>query len=94
MPGQACLYGGMANSKSPRWPCDPDKLSNLLSGGADGRKTESVYTEDGRDLAAVLLGRRGGLKGGHARAAALTPEQRREIAVKAARARWSRKNNE
>ena len=35
------------------------------------------------------LGRLGGLKGGKARAAKLTPERRREIAKKAAQARWS-----
>jgi hypothetical protein len=37
---------------------------------------------------AVALGRRGGKVGGKARAAALTAKERREIAVKAARARW------
>ena len=35
-------------------------------------------------------GRAGGLKGGNARAKRLTPEQRREIASAAARARWHR----
>jgi hypothetical protein len=40
---------------------------------------------------AASLGRLGGVKGGHARAASLTPKQRREIALKAARARWGRK---
>lgn len=35
-----------------------------------------------------VMGKRGGAKGGRARAAALTPERRREIAVKAGRARW------
>lgn len=43
---------------------------------------------DGKNPAAVELGRLGGLKGGPARAAKLTPEQRSEIARKAARARW------
>jgi hypothetical protein len=42
----------------------------------------------GKDPAAVALGRRGGLKGGQARAAKLSPEQRSAIAKKAARARW------
>jgi hypothetical protein len=37
---------------------------------------------------AVALGRLGGLKGGRARAERLTPEQRKEIAQKAARERW------
>lgn len=41
-----------------------------------------------RDPAAVELGRRGGLRGGPARAAKLSPERRSEIARKAARARW------
>jgi len=41
-----------------------------------------------KDRAAVTLGRRGGLKGGHARAAQLTPEQRSASARKAVRARW------
>ena len=41
-----------------------------------------------RDPAAVELGRKGGLKGGKARAASLIPEQRSEIAKKAAAKRW------
>ena len=42
-----------------------------------------------KNLAAVALGALGGRKGGPARAAALTPERRREIALKGARARWA-----
>lgn len=38
---------------------------------------------------AKALGHKGGLKGGRARADKLTPEQRKEIAKKGARARWS-----
>lgn len=41
-----------------------------------------------KDPAAVALGRRGGLKGGRARADKLSQEQRTEIAKKAAAARW------
>jgi len=37
---------------------------------------------------AAALGRKGGLKGGPARAAALTAKKRSEIAKKAAKARW------
>src|SRR5258708_5067392 len=40
--------------------------------------------------AAAALGRRGGLKGGPARAAVLSPAKRRAIAKKAAKSRWSR----
>lgn len=43
------------------------------------------------EMIAAEMGKRGGLKGGPARAAALSPEQRSKIARKAARARWSKK---
>lgn len=43
---------------------------------------------EGKNPHAVALGRLGGLKGGKARFEKLTPEQRREIAQKAAKARW------
>jgi hypothetical protein len=45
--------------------------------------------ENAKDPAAVALGRKGGLKGGPARAAKLTKAQLSESARKAARARWS-----
>ena len=44
-----------------------------------------------RQMAARILGRLGGLKGGKARAAKLTPERRKEIAEKAIAARWAKK---
>ena len=59
---------------------------------AEDRATGEGMPEDTRDPAAVELGRRGGLKGGKARAEKLTPEQRREIAQKAAAARWNRQD--
>ena len=45
---------------------------------------------EGKNPYAVALGRLGGLKGGKARMEKLTPEQRSEIAKKAAKARWSK----
>jgi hypothetical protein len=45
---------------------------------------------DGKDAAAVEKGRRGGLKGGAARAATMSPERRAEIARKGAKARWGK----
>lgn len=41
----------------------------------------------------AAAGRKGGTKGGAARAARLTPEERAEIARKAARARWKKKTD-
>lgn len=45
----------------------------------------------GKNPLAVALGRRGGLKGGKARAERLTPEEKHQSAVKAAKARWGSK---
>jgi hypothetical protein len=47
---------------------------------------------ESRNPHAAALGRLGGLKGGPARASALTPERRREIALKAARTRWRKRS--
>lgn len=55
--------------------------------------TGEALQDDGKDPAAVSLGRKGGLKGGKARAAKLTPEERSESAKKAAAVRWA-KNQE
>ena len=55
--------------------------------------TGEVPREDadaGKNPAAVALGRLGGLKGGKARAEALTPKQRTAAAKKAAAARWGK----
>lgn len=51
-------------------------------------------TVDGKNAYAVALGRRGGLKGGVARANKLTAKQRSEIARKAAQARWHSTSND
>ncbi len=47
-----------------------------------------------KNPAAVELGRRGGMKGGKARAAKMTAEERSESARKAAKARWAKKRRE
>lgn len=46
-----------------------------------------------KNQAAVALGRLGGLKGGKARAAKLSPAKRKAIAKKAAAARWKKNSN-
>jgi hypothetical protein len=76
-------------------PRDPAQLAKLMidiaSGEVEDREPESA--PDGKDPAAVSLGRRGGLKGGVARASKMAPERRVEIAAKAAKARWSKKKS-
>lgn len=51
-------------------------------------QVEMPKTDDGKDPAAVALGRKGGLKGGKARAEKLSAKRRAEIAKKAAKSRW------
>jgi hypothetical protein len=50
----------------------------------------TVTTRKKKNPAAVALGRKGGKKGGPARAAKLSPERRSESARKAVQARWAR----
>jgi len=78
----------MAETRKKR-PRDPIQLAKLIGDIATGQ-VEDVERDD-RSPAAVELGRRGGLKGGKARWANLTPEQRSEAASLAAQARWRKK---
>lgn len=68
-------------------------LNRLAKSIADQATTDEELQrkaiEEGKNPAAVLLGRLGGLKGGKARAQKLSAEERSEIAKKAAMIRWS-----
>lgn len=55
------------------------------------KKRPAKKAEKAKNPAAVALGRLGGLKGGPARKAKLSPEQLSESGRKAAQARWSKK---
>jgi hypothetical protein len=81
-------------TKHPKRPRDPNQLARYVVDLATGEKTDGAPPPDnrdsGKDLAAVSLGRRGGLKGGIARAAKLTADERKQIAQKAAAKRWNR----
>lgn len=79
----------MSDSTRLSRPRDPNQLAKLIADIATGEQVDRLVTDDGRDLAAVMMGRLGGLKGGTARRDALSPERRSEIAKKAAAARWS-----
>ena len=70
-------------------PTDVNALAASIVGDATGDEPDAP-PDDGKDPAAVELGRRGGLKGGPARAKKLSKKQRSEIAKKAAQARWSK----
>jgi hypothetical protein len=72
--------------RSRKRPVDPNELAKRLVDEATGEVEKFAPPE--KDPAAVSLGRRGGLKGGRARADKMTPEERSEAAKKAAAARW------
>ena len=63
---------------------------NILARSIVARATGEAPSDDGKNPAAVALGKLGGKKGGAARAAKLTPEQRADIARLAATARWKK----
>lgn len=65
-------------------PKDPNQFAKFIVDALSGDAPV-------RDPAAVSLGRKGGLKGGKARASALSPERRKEIAKGAAKKRWEKK---
>ncbi|MCU0913887.1 MAG: histone H1 [Planctomycetes bacterium] len=74
---------------------DINLLAKSIVDQATGQKSqEGPPVDEGKNPAAVYLGRLGGLKGGKARAEKLSAEQRKEIARKAAQTRWSTKVDE
>jgi len=73
-------------SRKKQGPKDPNETAFRIIQEATGQAPKPEPPT--KDPAAVELGRKGGLKGGKARAAKLSPAQRTEIAKKAAKARW------
>lgn len=82
------LVGMSDTPKAPKpyRPRDLNQLAKALVDEATGEAPEPQL--DTRDPNAVALGSKGWSKGGRARAAKLTSEQRKEIARKAAAKRW------
>jgi hypothetical protein len=77
--------------RSRKRPSDVNELGAWIVEQATSAEPESEDPYEGKNPAAVELGRKGGLKGGKARAAKMTPEERSEAARTAAKARWSSK---
>lgn len=71
-------------TKTPKRPADMNQLAKFIVDTAAGDGGEPAET------AKVVRARKAGSKGGPARARALTPEQRSEIAHIAAQARWKK----
>ncbi len=77
--------------RSRKRPTDPSQLGKYIvdaATGASDDEKDAVAESEGKNPAAVALGRLGGLKGGKARAKKLSSKRRAEIARRAARARW------
>jgi len=72
-------------------PSDINLLAAQIVEAATGPPEEPITIKPEKNPAAVALGRLGGLKGGKARANKLSSKKRKEIAQKAAQARWKKK---
>jgi hypothetical protein len=81
--GRGRPYRGVMPKRSRRSEPDANEIA--------ARIVDAATTSPGKDPIAVLLGRRGGVKGGKSRAEKLTPERRKEIARLGAAARWQKK---
>lgn len=86
MRDRSCYASDMSKPKRPR---DANQLAKAIVDLATGEADECQH-DDQEASGTVERARKGGLKGGKARAKALTPEQRAEIARAAATARWKR----
>lgn len=83
--------------RSTKRPRDPNALAFQVMLESTGQAPKYDPSQDTKPVDpsknphAVALGRLGGLKGGTARAAKLSPKKRSQIAAKAAKARWGKK---
>jgi hypothetical protein len=82
----AAVQTSVMPERSSKRPRDINALAKRIVDEAVGDAPKTT-----KDPLAVELGRRGGLKGGKARADSLSPERRVEIARRAAAARWGDK---
>jgi hypothetical protein len=77
----------MAKSKRPT---DINQRAKSIVDIATGESKDPILNSEGKNSAAVALGRLGGKKGGKARAESLSAKRRSEIAKAAAKARWGK----
>jgi hypothetical protein len=76
--------------RRPERPRDPNQLGRLIVGLSVGQEVERAPEPENP---ATEFARKGGLKGGNARAATLSPEKRRAIAREAAKKRWGKEGD-
>lgn len=80
----------MDKKKTKKRSSDINILASQIVAKATKEPTKEEPIKE-KNPAAVALGRLGGLKGGKARAEKLSAKKRKEIAKKAAKARWGKK---
>ncbi len=76
--------------KTPKAREDVNTMAYRIMLEATGQASKTPDPDAGKDPAAVALGKKGGAKGGKARAAGMTAKQRTASAKKAAAARWEK----
>ena len=82
-----------SRASTPKRPRDPNLLARSVVEDLIGEKMDGSPLEtkpDTRNQAAVALSKLGASKGGIARAKSLSDRKRKQIAKKAAKARWKR----
>lgn len=89
-PAQHDLLLAVLPDIKAQWPAILHALENR-DANQSAKATLDILTAETGESPAVTLGRRGGLKGGKARAAKLSPKKRAAIARKAAAARWGKR---
>jgi hypothetical protein len=84
-------------AKKKKSPTDINVLAKSIVNQVTGETADELDSviiqqaiKEGKDPLAVILGQRGGLKGGKARAKKLSKKRRAEIARGAAKARWGK----
>ncbi len=83
---------------SKKLPRDPNQLAaEIVRMSTEDEPEEKPLTREEASQEAIkaylsLIGKKGGLKGGPARAKKLSAKKRKEIAAKAAKTRWSKKS--
>jgi hypothetical protein len=79
----------------PRGPKGQKRPADVIGAAIMvGRIATDEAREKKSDSAAAALGRKGGLKGGKARAAKMSADERRQAAKKAIEARWRKSRND
>jgi hypothetical protein len=84
-----CHNPHMTTATKKKRPRDINQLAFQIVQEATGE--DKLEEEIQKNIHAMELGRLGGLKGGKARMSKLTPDERRELARRAAKARWGKK---